>query len=452
MREAYRSQRTVETRWLDLEHAAELRTISELLDSRPAIYKLAWEDLQERSRSWGAASGAKGLTAEQLVRALIIKQMNEFSYRQLAFHLADSSTFRTFCRLSTCAASPRKSALAAGIKALRPGTLEAIHRLIVGMAVERGVDAGDKLRIDATVVESNIHHPTDSELLWDCVRVLTRLMKKARIIVGAEVLRVNDRRRRAKKRRREIATARRKSLRIKPYRDLLGVTEEVRSSSKKAVAALRASSDPRSDRLAAKLECYLERSARVVDQARRRVLEGETVPATEKLVSIFEEHTDIIRKDDRDTFYGHKICLTAGSSSLVFDCQVLDGNPADSTLAVETIKRYVEARGEAPRQVVFDGGFSSKQNLAEIKALGADDVVFSKSRGIEVSEMAKSTWVYRNLRSFRAGIEGIISFLKRAFGLERCTWRSLPSFKSYVWSSILTSNLLVTARYLLKST
>jgi IS5 family transposase len=101
---------------------------------------------------------------------------------------------------------------------------------------------------------------------------------------------------------------------------------------------------------------------------------------------------------------------------------------------------------------VFDGAFSSKQNLAEIKALGTDDVVFSKSRGIEVSEMAKSSWVYRTLRNFRAGIEGIISFLKRAFGLDRCTWKSLPSFKSYIWSSILTSNLLVTARHLLKST
>jgi IS5 family transposase len=426
--------------------------ISELLDSTTEISELAWQDLREQGRHGGAASGAKGLTAEQVIRALIIKPMNDFSYRRLAFHLADSSTYRTFCRLSTCAASPKKSALAASIKALRPETLEAIHRRIVEIAVKRGVDAGHRLRVDATVVESNIHHPTDSELLWDCVRVLTRLMKKAQLILGVEVFRVPDRRRRAKKRRREIATARRKSQRVKPYRDLLGVTEEVRSFAEEAIAVLRESGDPRASQLVAKLECYLERSARVVDQSRRRVLEGESVPATEKLVSIFEEHTDIIRKDARDTFYGHKICLTAGSSSLVFDCQVLDGNPADSTLTVPTIKRFVEARGTPPRQVVFDGAFSSKQNLAEIKALGTDDVVFSKSRGIEVSEMAKSSWVYRTLRNFRAGIEGIISFLKRAFGLDRCTWKSLPSFKSYIWSSILTSNLLVTARHLLKST
>jgi IS5 family transposase len=218
-----------------------------------------------------------------------------------------------------------------------------------------------------------------------------------------------------------------------------------------ALAVLAESDDPRAPQLIAKLKCFHDRSGRVVDQTRRRILKGESVPAKEKLVSIFEDHTDIIRKDARETLYGHKICLTAGSSSLVFDCTVLDGNPADSTLAIDTVKRLIEITGEAPHQIVFDGGFSSKQNLADIKDAGASDVVFSKSRGIPISDMASSSWVYRTLRHFRAGIEGIISFLKRAFGLDTCNWRSLPSFKSYVWSSILTSNLLVTARHLLNN-
>jgi IS5 family transposase len=215
------------------------------------------------------------------------------------------------------------------------------------------------------------------------------------------------------------------------------------------LVALEGGSENTATRLLEELDRYLDRSARVLEQVRRRILEGETVPANEKIVSIFEEHTDIIRKDARDTYYGHKICLTAGSSSLVLDCVVLDGNPPDSSLATEMVERHVENLGRTPRQAAFDGGFCSKKNLEAIKELGVGDVVFAKGRGLKISDMAKSSWVYRRLRNFRAGIEGIISFLKRAFGLDRCTWRSLPSFKSYVFSSIIASNLLVIARHLM---
>jgi len=202
------------------------------------------------------------------------------------------------------------------------------------------------------------------------------------------------------------------------------------------------------DAVAGKLDHYLPLMERVIDQTRRRVLESETVPAPDKVVSIFEDHTDIISKGGRDTFYGHKICLTAGRSSMVLDCVVLDGNPADSTLTVDMIERQVELYDRAPKQAVFDGAFGSAANLASLKAIdGVQDVVFCKGKSLAISDMAKSSWVYRRLRNFRAGIEGVISFLKRVFGLDRCTWRSRPSFHSYVWSSIVTCNLLVMARH-----
>ncbi len=174
------------------------------------------------------------------------------------------------------------------------------------------------------------------------------------------------------------------------------------------------------------------------------------MPATEKLVSIFEPHTDIIVKDRRDTFYGHKICLTTGASGLVLDVVVESGNPSDSTLARKMVERVGAVLGRFPKQVTFDGGFSSKANVQEIKELGATDVVFSKHVGLEVTEMAKSTWVFRKLRNFRAGIEAGISFLKRTFGLSRCHWRGFDSFGAYVWGSVLSCNLLVVARRLLE--
>jgi IS5 family transposase len=130
----------------------------------------------------------------------------------------------------------------------------------------------------------------------------------------------------------------------------------------------------------------------------------------------------------------------------VLDVVVEDGNPADSTLAVRMAKRVSAVLGAPPRQMAFDGGFSSRQNVGEIKELGVRDVAFSKSPGIEVEEMVSSRRIYRMLRNFRAGIEAGISWLKRALGLTRCNWKGLEAFKSYVWSAVVTANLLTMAR------
>jgi IS5 family transposase len=206
----------------------------------------------------------------------------------------------------------------------------------------------------------------------------------------------------------------------------------------------------RAGALAQELRHYVELTKRVISQTQRRVLGGESVPASEKIVSIFEPHTDIIVKDRRETLYGHKICLTAGASGLVTDVVIEEGNPADSTLAVTMIERQRDLYGKAPRQASFDGGFTSRANLDEIKKLGVEDVAFSKRGGLSITEMVTNSAVYRCLRNFRAGVEGVISFLKRTFGLDRCTWRSLASFNAYVVSSVFACNLLVVARHLLQ--
>jgi IS5 family transposase len=205
----------------------------------------------------------------------------------------------------------------------------------------------------------------------------------------------------------------------------------------------------RAQGIAYELRHFAELAVRVLDQTERRVLRGEKVPVSDKLVSIFEPHTDIIIKDRRESLYGHKICLTAGASGLVTDIVVEEGNPADSTLAVKMMERHREIFGKSPRQASFDGGFSSRANLTELKALGIEDVAFSKGRGLEITEMVKSSWVYRRLRNFRAGVEGIISFVKRGFGLSRCAWSGFNSFKAYVCGSVVAANLLVIARHLL---
>jgi len=141
-----------------------------------------------------------------------------------------------------------------------------------------------------------------------------------------------------------------------------------------------------------------------------------------------------------------EVCLTTGVSGMILDLVVEDGNPADSTLASRMMRRVKGIFGRAPRQAAFDGGFSSRANVDDIKNLGVTDIAFSKHVGLKVEDTAKSDWVFKKLRNFRAGIEAGISWLKRVFGLSRCTWRGLPAFKSYVWASALAFNLLVLAR------
>ena len=455
MRKTINPQPNLREPWLELEHARELETISSLLDAHPKLNELVLQDLKSVTPSAGSDVGRGGMSAEQVLRALLVKQLNQFSYRELAFHLADSRSYRTFCQLGIIEPTPSKSTLAANIKAVKFETLEQINRELVSVAEDAGIEKGRKVRVDCTVVESNIHPPTDSELLYDCVRVLTRLMCGARELLGTVVV-FGNRTRRAKRRRLGVLNAKDKQQRRRVYRDLLKVTEETYRSAQRVAEQLEESglTEPvkraSTERIAADFAHFLVLTKKVINQTQRRVIDEERVPAEEKVVSVFEEHTDIIRKDRRETLYGHKVCLTGGSSSMILDCVILDGNPADSTLAETMIDRQVELYERAPRQVAYDGAFSSKANLEAIKDKGVEDVAFTKAQGFAVTDMVKSSWVYQRLRRFRCGIEGVISFLKRVFGLDRCTWRSLPSFKSYVWGSIITCNLLVMARHLLR--
>jgi IS5 family transposase len=164
------------------------------------------------------------------------------------------------------------------------------------------------------------------------------------------------------------------------------------------------------------------------------------VPASEKLVSLFEPHADIIVKGARDVQYGHKLNLATGQSGLILDVVVEAGNPADAERFLPMLDRQITRCGAPPRQV------ASQNNLTAAKARGVTDVAFHKTRGLAVEDMVKSRWVYRKLRNFRAGIEAGISCLKRAYGLARCTWRGLDYFKTHIWSAVVAHNLVLLAR------
>ena len=433
---------------VDHEHARELDAMSAVLDAHQKLLDVVMRDLPRGKVRPG--TGRPAMSAEQVLRATLVKQMHGFSYEELAFHLADSLSFRTFCRIDPFATAPKKSTLQHNIKRVTARTWEAIHQALVAHAMDERVEDGKRVRFDCTVTETDIHDPSDGELLWDVVRVLTRLMSSAREEFG---LAFSDRTRRAKRRALGVWNAKNDKVRRRRYVDLLAATEDTISQARRIAGELREVRTSgmlqlaKAEGIRAEIARFLELGEQVVRQTRRRVVGGEKVPASEKVVSIFEPHTDIIVKDRRDTLYGHKLCLATGKSGLVLDVVVLDGNPADSTLASMMVDRQERLYGRSPNQVAFDGGFASRANLEEIKDMGVVDVCFSKGRGLAVAEMVKSSWVYRKLRNFRAGIEAGISFLKRCFGLTRCTWRSLASFGAYVWASVVAANLLTLARY-----
>jgi len=431
---------------IDHPRADELEAISRIIDSNPTIFDLVMQDLR-KSQPATDTSGANGMTCEQVLRAAIVKVLFGFPYRHLAFHIVDSQSIRRFCRIGIADEGFKKSVLNQNIKMLSERTWKAINNKLVGYAKDQKIEKGREVRIDCTVVESNIHPPSDSTLLWDSVRVLARLLRKAKEDHGLQQLHFQDHTRRAHRRMLAIQYAKNNKQRKPLYKDLIKVTRKSIGYAQSAIERIASSSDSISLMLlSCELKQFSELARQVVNQTERRVINGESVPASEKVVSIFEPHTDIIIKDRRDVFYGHKVCLTGGASNLIVDCLITAGNPADSDLTETMLKREKEIYGRYPLKVALDGGFASKDNLKIAKGMKIKDVCFAKKRGLKVKDMCRSEWVYKRLRRFRAGIESGISWIKRCFGFARCNWKGLRSFKSYVWASIVSANLLTIAR------
>ena len=414
MRKTREKQRPLSPQWPDHQLAQELKLISRILDDNPQTLELIVQDLSDRADS---GVGAPGLTAEQVLRCAVIKQLHQFSYRKLEFHLVDSQSCQRFCRLPY-GASIGKATLAENLGKIEPGTWKAINDHLVLWAQARGLEKGQRIRVDATAVQTNVHYLLDSELLYDGIRVVTRWLGRLREREGVDFV---DHTRRAKRRVLNIRNRRGKK-RLDGYRDLIKV--------------------------ASKTAHYLELLHKVIEQTQRRVLSGEAVAAQEKICSIFEEHTDIIKKSPRETVFGHKVFVSTGPSSLILDCVVERGNPADSNYVQPFLERHRELYGQVPRQSAWDGGFASAANLSWAKEQGVEDVAFAKKCGLTVESMVRSSRVYKELKRFRAGIEGCIGTLKHTFGLHRCSWKGWPHFQSYVHASVLTYNLVVLARLL----
>ena len=438
-----------------------LEAISDFLDDQRDIIECIRRDLVRGLKKPG--SGRSGLTARQILRSLVLMRVKNWDYRELRERIADGLTLRQFTDFY-CAPVPKHDAFQRGIIRLTPRTLKAVNDLVVRAAVKLGLEDGAKLRVDTTVVQTDIHHPTDNTLLWDVVRVVTRLV--GRLAKALELRRIRgfcDRRRSARRRMYEIqrmTTRQRHEQQTGTYRVLIGIAEEVVGNARAAVektGKMRGKdmfADMAIEQLRKQIEHFCELGSRVIDQARRRVLDGEQVPNGEKIYSIFEPHTDLIKRGKVRTpiEFGHKVFLAESAQGLITQYEVLKGNPSDEVHVAPSLRRHRQAFGRVPELYGTDRGFFSEQNLASCKHAGVKVVCIPQRGGKKTAEREayEKTADFKEGQRFRAGIEGRISVLFRGRGMKRCLAEGPDRFELWVGAAVLANNLMRIAAMLTK--
>ena len=441
-----------------------LQAICDFLDKQPVLIEQVRRDLVRGLKA--PDKGRHGLTAPQVLRALVVMRVKNWDYRELRERIADGITLRQFTDFC-CEKVPKHDAFNRSFNRLTPATLKAVNDLVVEAAVKLGLEDGSKLRVDTTVVETDIHHPTDNTLLWDVVRVLTRLI--GRLAKALELRRIaafRDRSRAAHRRMYEIQrmTTRQRhsagSRHIATYRALIAIAEEVVAG---AQAALQTTARMRGkdlmttmkiDALRDEIAHYCGLGARVIDQARRRVLDGEQVPTAEKIYSIFEPHTDLIKRGKVRTpvEFGHKVFLAESAKGLITQYDVLKGNPVDEVHVAPSLKRHRRVFRRAPQLYGADRGFFSERNVMVCVRGGVATECIPQRGGSKTPQRQayERSAPFKQGQRFRAGIEGRISVLMRGRGMKRCRAQGAERFALFVAAAVLANNLMIIGELLTK--
>ena len=436
MRETHTVQASIFDFYANSDRGAHLEQVSKIIDQHPELLDLVAKDLITDDI---ADTGRKGLSIESVFRCMLLKQMEQVSYEKLSFNLAEPGSYRAFVRLDkNC--FPSKSALSTNIRKIKPETLEQVFEVLSVSIFNNGHLDAKVMRMDTTVVESNILEPLDSQLLNDGVRVISRLIAKSKEATGIK-LRLKDYRSESRSLSASIFYAK-KPKKDQLYERLIPLALKVVKQCDKAVCQVNARGTRESKtQWIEKMLHYQNLLKHVIDQTQRRVFNEENVPATEKIVSIFEPHTDIIVKGERKTHYGHKINLSTEKNGFITALNIEKGNPKDSDCYTTLLDKFKKVYKCVPKTTISDGCFASEENVRNGKRLGVEQNVFHKKNGIKLSDMGIKEKTLKKLKDFRAGIEANISELKRAFGLRIATWKGESGFKSFVWASAISYNL-----------
>jgi transposase, IS5 family len=399
-------------------------------------------------------TGRSGITASQTLRSLTLMRVKNWDYRELRERINDGYTLRGFTQFDSHLV-PKHDAFNRAFNRLTPATLQAINQAVVQAAVKLGLEDGKKLRVDTTVVETNIHYPTDGTLLWDSVRTLTRLVQDLHHKLPNGVQGFTNRTRSARRRMQQIqrmTAQQRQQQQESKYRELLRITAQVVQSARqvieqtKSLGGIDAVASLVIDQLRREISSYCDLADRVIDQTRRRVLLGEQVPSEQKVYSIFEPHTDLIKRGKvlKPVEFGHKVFLAESAQGLITDYRVLKGNPADSDHVEASLERHQQTFQHPPEWYAGDRGFYSADNVVRCRDAEVGEVCIPQRGGKKTAEQEalERSKAFKKAQRFRVGIEGRISVLFRGRGMKRCRAKGRERFETLVGAAVLANNLM----------
>jgi IS5 family transposase len=434
---------------LELRFEPELAELDVLLED-DQIFQQIKADLSRR-RPHTTETGRPSTPVEVILRLLVVQHLYAWSYAQTEQFVGDSLVLRQFCRLGL-EPVPHHTTLLRWSNLLQPETMHRLLDRVTELARSLRVTRGRKLRIDSTVVATAIHYPTDSTLLFDGVRVLGRLVRQAATAVSGTARQLGVRRTRLAKhlvRRIEAtaavaATAGMRAERPKLYRRLLALTQASVDQAQQIQQWLTGWSDPATQHLESAIKHTLPLVEQVIAQAERRVLQGETVPASAKLVSLFEPHTAIVRrgKAHLPAEFGRKIMLDEVDGGLITRYAVLAGNPPDAPQLPTSLAQHQSRFGRAPALLTADRAFFTLDNDQLAHDLGIGSIALPRQGPLTAEQrQMRHRAAFRRAYRWRAGIEGRISVLKRRFGLDRCRYHGEAGIERWVGWGLLAHNL-----------
>jgi transposase, IS5 family len=435
-----------------------LDPVDHLLED-PALVELVRQCLAKRSPA-STRTGRRGIAPDRVLRCCVMKHLKGWSFRDLERELRSNLVYRKFTRFDADL-TPDFTSFSRTFALLSPAVTEQIHRRVVGLACEQGVAQGDKLRTDTTVVESNIHYPTDSTLLGDGIRVLSRSLQRIAAQCKRGTLEVVNHGCSVKHRLLEICRAAKtltetgKQRMRESYQKLLALS---RSVARQAGVVLQQwergglkviGSLVQVETQASQLRRYLPLMEKVIHQTKQRVI-GGNCHVEGKVLSLFEPHTQVIRKgkSHKPNEFGRLVRVDEVENGIVSGYQVLEGNPADTNSWIPALQQHQACFGHAPRMATADRGFYSAKNEHEAKEMGVEKVALPARGRLSQARAGKQKerWFRRALR-WRAGCEATISTLKHPFSMLRATYKGDDGFQRYVGWSVITKNLFSIARY-----
>ena len=420
------------------------------------IVVVVYEALAKR-RPKSRSRGRRGTPADVVLRLLTLKHIRNWSYDELEREVRANLVYRDFTRVGGGKMPDAKTMGRWGV-ALGPGVLKQVHERMVKIAQAKGVTTGRRMRVDTTVVETNIHHPTDSTLLGDGVRVLIRTMKKITQIAGAVGTKLRDRSRSVKFRLLEIGRVARAKGSIdqdklkRRYGQLLDATSRVVGQAKRfskeiSQGVKRATSVLKQlalEGLRQELDEMTSRVRQVMKQTRARIFRGNT-RSEGKLLSLFEPSTEVIRKGKagKPNEFGKMVKLQEAENQIITDYEVYARRPYDSDLLIAAIETHQALLGRAPRLVAADAAFYSAKNEAAAKAKGVKRVCIPNrsTKSPERKREQRKRW-FRNGQKWRTGCEGRISVVKRRNGLDRCRYKGDLGMRRWVGLGVIADNVV----------